>query len=133
MSRKDDFNLIDLTENLEKSTEELIREVKTESSSGSSRSRELNTDMYGSDRSRELNTDMYGSNQERSLIPMREGKARIGQQTDIRIRKDVTKDRKIRSENLTESRVIGILVQREMRKCQRKEKGRKRHPEPKRN
>jgi LCP family protein required for cell wall assembly len=66
MSRKDDFNLIDLTENLEKSTEELIREVKTESSSGSSRSRELNTDMYGSDRSRELNTDMYGSNQERS-------------------------------------------------------------------
>ena len=51
MSRKDDFNLIDLTENLEKSTEELIREVKTESAnertgqnttrSGNSQSREL--------------------------------------------------------------------------------------------
>lgn len=68
MSRNDDFNIIDLTENLEKNTEELIREVQTESRStreldrdmyGNSR-RELNTDMYGNSR-QELNTDMYGS------------------------------------------------------------------------
>ena len=64
MSRNDDFNLIDLTENLEKSTEELIREVKTESKAGKS---EINMDMYQGSRSRQLNTDMYQESQGRQL------------------------------------------------------------------
>lgn len=63
MSRKDDFNIIDLTENLEKNTEELIREVKTESKSEKS---ELKTDMYAERRNRELNTDMHEKRERRS-------------------------------------------------------------------
>lgn len=74
MSKNDDFNLIDLTENLEKSTEELIREVKTEAKTGKSevnvngykesQSRSLNTDMYQGER--ELNTDMYENREHHS-------------------------------------------------------------------
>ncbi len=56
MSRKDDFNIINLTENLEKNAEELIREVKTESDTKKS---ELKLDMYSERPQRELNTDMY--------------------------------------------------------------------------
>ncbi len=77
MSRNDDFNLIDLTENLEKNTEELIREVKTESKAGKSeinmdmyqesRSRQLDTDMYQGSQSRQLNTDMYQGSRSRQL------------------------------------------------------------------
>lgn len=72
MSRNDDFNLIDLTENLEKNTEELIREVKTESKAEKteinrdmyqgSQSGQLNTEMYQRSRSSQLNTDMYEEN-----------------------------------------------------------------------
>ena len=62
MSRKDDFNIIDLTENLEKNTEELIREVKTESKSEKS---ELKTDMYVERRNRELKTDIYEKRERR--------------------------------------------------------------------
>ena len=56
MSRNDDFNIMDLTESLEKNTEELIREVETESHG----ERTSRTDMYGAGRSG-LNTDMYGT------------------------------------------------------------------------
>lgn len=63
MSRKDDFNIINLTENLEKNAEELIREVKTESDTKKS---ELKMDMYAERPQRELNTDMYERRQQQA-------------------------------------------------------------------
>lgn len=63
MSRKDDFNIINLTENLEKNAEELIREVKTESDTKKS---ELKMDMYSERPQRELNTDMYERRQQQA-------------------------------------------------------------------
>lgn len=74
MSRNDDFNIIDLTENLEKNTEELIREVETESHS----ERTSHTDMYG----KGLNTDMYGNSRNGLNTDMFKN-SRSGKNTDM--------------------------------------------------
>ena len=77
MSRNDGFDIIDLTENLEKNTEELIREVETESYS----ERTLDTNMYGTNRSQQ-NTDMYGSGREQQNADMY-GSSRSQLNTDM--------------------------------------------------
>lgn len=103
MSKKDDFDIINLTENLEKSTEELIQNVKTESKSEQSK---LKTDIYPERRQRELNTDMYEMRQTQK----RRRKSQMGMGEEEMSRKRKAKRKPSRAEKRLKRKIVKIAV-----------------------
>lgn len=103
MSKKDDFDIINLTENLEKSTEELIQNVKTESKSEQSK---LKTDIYPERRQRELNTDMYEMRQ----MQKRRRKSQRGMGEEEMSRKRKAKRKPSRAEKRLKRKIVKIAV-----------------------
>ena len=114
MSR-DDFDFINLTENLEKNTEELIREVETETAKKAQRL--LQTDFYGEDRTGQSQSENRAT-QQNGYYQQARGNANqdmYAQQSTRNMEQDILQTSRINRQQESQQQASGKVAQNSQR------------------